>query len=83
VTVWRILVGVVGFVPIGPHQDPAGKKDKKETTDEQTDMQSWDRKRRKMENLRMANLLSKKPKNQQTSRQTVDRFVNAGNRNSN
>jgi hypothetical protein len=36
---------------------------KKETTDEQTDMQSWDRKRKKIENLRLANLLSKKPKN--------------------
>jgi hypothetical protein len=54
----------------GPHQDPARKKDKKrdnrpkkEMTDEQTDMQSWDRNRQKMENLQMANLLSKKPKN--------------------
>jgi hypothetical protein len=54
----------------GPHQDPARKKDKKidnkpkkETTAEQTDMQSWDRKRRNMVNLQMANLLSKKPKN--------------------
>ena len=53
-----------------PHQDPARKKDKKkttdqkkETTDEQTDMQSWDRKRQKMENLQIANLLSKKLKN--------------------
>jgi hypothetical protein len=53
----------------GLHQDPTRKKvekrddrPKKETTDEQTDMQSWDRKRQKMENLQMANLLSKKPK---------------------
>jgi hypothetical protein len=36
----------------GPHQEPTRKKDKKrdnrpkkETKDEQTDMQSWDRKR--------------------------------------
>jgi hypothetical protein len=47
-------------------------------TDEQTDKQSWDRKRQKMENLRMANLLSKKSKNQQMSRQTASRFANAG-----
>jgi hypothetical protein len=64
----------------GPHQDPARKKDKKrdvgpkkETRDEQTDKQSWDRKRQKMENLQMAN-----PKNHQISRQTVSRFANAG-----
>jgi hypothetical protein len=38
----------------GPHQDPTRKKDKKrvvrpkkETTDEQTDKQSWDRKKTK------------------------------------
>jgi hypothetical protein len=43
----------------GPHHDPARKK----TTDEQTHMQTWDRKRRKVENLQMANLLHKKPKN--------------------
>jgi hypothetical protein len=30
------------------------------------------------QNLQRANLLSKKPKNGQTSRQTVDRFANAG-----
>jgi hypothetical protein len=79
---WKIL-----FFPLladSPHQDTAKKKKKKrddtpkkETTDEQTDMQSWDRKRQKIENLQMANLLSKKPKNRQMSRQTVSRFANA------
>jgi hypothetical protein len=57
---------------------PSKKRDdrpKKETTDEQTHMQSWNRKRQKMENLRMANLLSKKPKNRQMSRQTVSRYL--------
>jgi hypothetical protein len=65
--------GILGLIKIPPE-----KKTKEETTDEQIDMQSWDRKRRKMENLQWANLLPKKLKNQQMSRQTANRFANAG-----
>jgi hypothetical protein len=60
---------VIPLIKIPPEKkDKKNNRPKKETTDEQTDMQSWDRKRQKMENLRMANLLSKKPKNPQMSR---------------
>jgi hypothetical protein len=61
--------GILGLIKILPKKKT--KRDdrpKKETADEQTDIQSWDRRGQKMENLRMANLLSKKPKNQQISR---------------
>jgi hypothetical protein len=46
----------------------------KMATDEQTDMQIWDRKRIKMKNLQKANLMSKKPKNttdEQTDMQQI------------
>jgi hypothetical protein len=57
--------GILGLIKIPPEKKDKKRDDrlKKETTDEETDMQSWDRKRQNIENLQMANLLSKKPKN--------------------
>jgi hypothetical protein len=78
VVLWRILVGVVGYWASSRfRQKKRQKKDdrpKKETTDEQIDMQSWDGKRQKIKNLQMANLLSMKPKkmtDEQTDSQQI------------
>jgi hypothetical protein len=48
-----VSCGILGLIKITPEKKKA---------DEQIDMPTWDRKRRKMGNLQMANLLSKKPK---------------------
>jgi hypothetical protein len=58
----------------GPHQDPARKK----TTDEQTDVQTLDRKRRTIENLQMANMLFKKPKNTTDEQTDICQICEAG-----
>jgi hypothetical protein len=65
VNIPQLHCGILGLIKIPPEKkdEKRDNKLKKETTDEQTNMQSWDRKRQKMENLQLANILSKKPKN--------------------